>query len=142
MTDQKASIIDIASEESGSIIENELPTYRAISAIAILSVVCGGLAIFCFAHPFFYVFLDLGGRAGHLGPSQQSGVIPTCSRATVWPTPVSPWDCLRTRLGNVHDCAAFRPDPPGREIRQEVRGGPQITRRWAMCSGTIFTRNW
>ena len=36
-------------------IENELPTYRAISNLAIFSLVCGALAIFSFAHPFFYL---------------------------------------------------------------------------------------
>ena len=37
-------------------IENELPTYRAISPRAVLSLICGVLAIFSFANPFFYVF--------------------------------------------------------------------------------------
>jgi hypothetical protein len=54
-TDQKARIVT-GSEHAGSVIENELPTYRAISAIAIFSLVCGGLAVFCFADPIFYVF--------------------------------------------------------------------------------------
>jgi hypothetical protein len=55
-TDQKARGIGADSSRTVSVIENELPTYRAISALAILSVVCGGLAIFSFAHPIFYVF--------------------------------------------------------------------------------------
>jgi hypothetical protein len=55
-TDQKASVIDTVNEQAGSVIENELPTYRAISAIAILSMICGGLAIFTFADPIFYAF--------------------------------------------------------------------------------------
>jgi len=55
-TDQKASIIDTDNERAGSAIENELPTYRAISANAILSLVCGGLAVFTFADPIFYLF--------------------------------------------------------------------------------------
>jgi Domain of unknown function (DUF4190) len=38
-----------------SAIENELPAYRAISAQAIFSTVCGAVAIFTFAHPFFYL---------------------------------------------------------------------------------------
>jgi len=55
-TDQKASVIDTDSAQAGSVIENELPTYRAISAIAVFSLVCGGLAVFTFADPVFYVF--------------------------------------------------------------------------------------
>src|SRR5262245_43869825 len=55
-TDQKARSIDSSIETIGSVIENELPTYRAISAIAILSVVCGGLSVFAFADPIFYTF--------------------------------------------------------------------------------------
>jgi hypothetical protein len=34
-------------------IENEIPTYRAISAQAVLALMCGVLAIFSFAHPAF-----------------------------------------------------------------------------------------
>ena len=54
-TDQKASTLNIDSESPDSPIENELPTYRAISARAIFSLVFGAVAIFCFAHPLFYV---------------------------------------------------------------------------------------
>ena len=53
-TDQKASTLSIDTEPADSPIENELPTYRAISSRAIFSVVFGALAIFCFAHPVFY----------------------------------------------------------------------------------------
>jgi hypothetical protein len=38
-----------------SAIENEIPTYRAISALAVLSLVCGILAVLSFAHPFFLI---------------------------------------------------------------------------------------
>jgi len=55
-TDQQASIIDTDDARTGSVIENELPTYRAISAIAIFRLVCGGLAVCPFADPIFYVF--------------------------------------------------------------------------------------
>ena len=55
-TDQKASALDTSIEPVDSPIENELPTYRAISARAVLSVICGGLAICSFADPSFYVF--------------------------------------------------------------------------------------
>ena len=54
-TDQKTSTLSIDPELPDSVIENELPTYRAISVRAIFSVVCGAVAIFTFAHPFFYV---------------------------------------------------------------------------------------
>lgn len=53
-TDQKASTLNIDTESPDSPIENELPTYRAISTRAIFSLVFGALAIFCFAHPIFY----------------------------------------------------------------------------------------
>jgi hypothetical protein len=55
-TDQKTGTIDIEKDQAGSAIENELPTYRAISTRAVLSLICGGLAVCSFAHPFFYVF--------------------------------------------------------------------------------------
>ena len=54
-TDQKTSTLSIDPELSGSVIENELPAYRAISVRAIFSLVFGAIAIFTFAHPFFYV---------------------------------------------------------------------------------------
>ncbi len=54
-TDQKTSTLGIDAEPPGSVIENELPTYRAISNLAIFSLVCGALAIFTWAHPFFYL---------------------------------------------------------------------------------------
>jgi hypothetical protein len=65
-TDQKAGTIAIENERASSIIENELPTYRAISAIAILSVVCGGLAVFSFAHPVFFALAILAVGSGIL----------------------------------------------------------------------------
>ena len=54
-TDQKTSTLSIDPELTGSVIENELPAYRAISVRAIFSVVFGAIAIFTFAHPFFYL---------------------------------------------------------------------------------------
>jgi hypothetical protein len=42
--------------ESVSAIENEFPTYRAISPQAVLSLVLGVVSIFCFMHWFFLVF--------------------------------------------------------------------------------------
>jgi len=41
-------------ETLDSPIENELPTYRAISTRAIFSLVFGALSVFVVAHPFFY----------------------------------------------------------------------------------------
>jgi hypothetical protein len=41
------------------VIENEIPTYRAVSSRAIFAVICGLLAAFSFAHPFFYLFAAL-----------------------------------------------------------------------------------
>jgi len=54
-TDQKASTVSIDPDLPDSAIENELPAYRAISVRAIFSVVCGAIAIFTFAHSFFYL---------------------------------------------------------------------------------------
>ena len=54
-TDQKTSTLSTDPELPDSVIENELPAYRAISVRAIFSVVCGAIAIFTFAHPFFYL---------------------------------------------------------------------------------------
>jgi hypothetical protein len=54
-TDYKTSKVETEPAES-SAIENELPTYRAISSRAVLSILCGVLALFSLAHPFFYVF--------------------------------------------------------------------------------------
>jgi hypothetical protein len=53
-TDQKVSAPNIDPESPDSPIENELPTYRAISIRAIFSLLLGATAIFCFAHPVFY----------------------------------------------------------------------------------------
>lgn len=41
------------------VIENEIPTYRAVSTRAIFAVLCGMMAVFSFAHPFFYLFAVL-----------------------------------------------------------------------------------
>ena len=58
-TDQNTSLIDAERDQIGSVIENELPAYRAISKYAVFSVVFGFLAVFSFAHWFFYVFAIL-----------------------------------------------------------------------------------
>ena len=54
-TDQKTNTLGIEPGLPGSVIENELPTYRAISNLAIFSMVAGLLSIFSWAHPFFYL---------------------------------------------------------------------------------------
>ena len=57
-TDQKTS--DILTEPAvASPIENELPTYRAVSTQAIFSLVCGILALFSVASSYFYLFAIL-----------------------------------------------------------------------------------
>jgi hypothetical protein len=58
-TDQKSRLIDDRTASVPSAIENELPTYRAISRSAIFSLVFGALASFSFAHLFFLVFAVL-----------------------------------------------------------------------------------
>jgi hypothetical protein len=55
-SDQNTSIIDPELDQVDAVIPNQLPAYRAISAQAVLSVFFGILAIFSFAHSFFYVF--------------------------------------------------------------------------------------
>lgn len=57
-TDHKISDV-LAEPSAGPAIENELPTYRAISSRAVFSLICGILALFSLAHPFFYVFAVL-----------------------------------------------------------------------------------
>jgi Domain of unknown function (DUF4190) len=52
--DQKVPALTTDTESPDSPIENELPTYRAISTRAVFSLVFGAMAIFCFAHPVFY----------------------------------------------------------------------------------------
>ena len=57
-TDHKTT--DIMTElPPGSPIENELPTYRAISTRAVLSLLCGILTLLSVAHPYFFVFAVL-----------------------------------------------------------------------------------
>jgi Domain of unknown function (DUF4190) len=65
-TEQKISTLDIEQEAGDSVIPNELPTYRAISTLAIFSVVCGVVASFTFAHWFFYVAAVLAVVLGFL----------------------------------------------------------------------------
>ncbi len=57
-TDHKTSSL-LSEPSADSVIENELPTYRAISSRAVLSVLCGVMALLSMAHPFFYVFAVL-----------------------------------------------------------------------------------
>ncbi len=63
-TDQKTSLIDAESDQIGSVIENELPAYRAISRLAVCALIFGFLALFSFAHWFFYVFAILAIAVG------------------------------------------------------------------------------
>ena len=58
-TDQKTSLIDAEHDEAGTVIENEIPTYRAISGRAVFCVVCGVLSVLSFAHWVFYAFAIL-----------------------------------------------------------------------------------
>ena len=52
-TDQTSGLILDQSAEAPPAIENEIPTYRAISSRAVFSLICGVLASFCFANLFF-----------------------------------------------------------------------------------------
>jgi hypothetical protein len=53
-TDQKMSAIDTEQDAAEAVIENEIPTYRAISGRAVACLVCGVLSVLCFAHWVFY----------------------------------------------------------------------------------------
>jgi Domain of unknown function (DUF4190) len=55
-SNQNTSTIDPELDQGDPVIPNQLPAYRAISAQAVFSVFFGILAIFSFAHWFFYVF--------------------------------------------------------------------------------------
>lgn len=68
-TDQTAPLTAEAAPPRSSAIENELPTYRAISNRAIFSVICGALAAFSFAELWFLAFAVLAivlGISAHL----------------------------------------------------------------------------
>ncbi len=53
-TDQKSS--DLLPETTqNSVIENELPSYRAVSSLAVFSLVFGVLGLFSIASPYFYL---------------------------------------------------------------------------------------
>jgi hypothetical protein len=58
-TDQTGQLIAEEAPPQPSAIENELPSYRAISTRAVFSVICGALAIFSFADLTFLVFAVL-----------------------------------------------------------------------------------
>ncbi len=58
-TDQTGPLIAEEAPTKSSPIENELPSYRAISTLAVFSVLCGALAIFSFADLNFLAFAVL-----------------------------------------------------------------------------------
>jgi hypothetical protein len=55
-SDQTTSTIDPELDQGDPVIPNQLPAYRAISPLAVISVFLGIFSVFSFAHPFFYVF--------------------------------------------------------------------------------------
>lgn len=57
--DQETSPATTDLNPNSSVIENEIPTYRAVSTRAIFAVLCGLMAVFSFAHPMFYLFAVL-----------------------------------------------------------------------------------
>jgi hypothetical protein len=58
VTDRKSSN-SVSELPLGSAIENELPTYRAISPWSVTSLLCGFMSLFSIAHPVFYIFAIL-----------------------------------------------------------------------------------
>jgi hypothetical protein len=55
-TDQTGPLLAEEAPPKPSPIENELPTYRAISSRAVFSVLCGAMAVFSFAELIFLIF--------------------------------------------------------------------------------------
>ena len=69
-TDQKRELFADDAELAPSAIENEIPSYRAISRYAVFSLICGIIASFSFASLFFLVFSVAAvilGILAHLG---------------------------------------------------------------------------
>ena len=77
-TDQKTSTLNIDPESPDSAIENELPTYRAISTRAIFSLVCGAMAIFCLRSSHFLRGCRSWRSFWVSSPIERFGSIPTC----------------------------------------------------------------
>jgi hypothetical protein len=65
-TDQTGPLIAEEAPPKPSPIENQLPTYRAISSRAVLSVLCGALAVFSFANLTFLIFAVLAMAIGFM----------------------------------------------------------------------------
>jgi hypothetical protein len=63
-TDQKAPLIAEEAPLKPSPIENELPSYRAISRSAVVSVLCGAMAVFSFANLSFLLFAGVAVALG------------------------------------------------------------------------------
>jgi hypothetical protein len=77
-TDQKRPLFADEADLPSSAIENEIPSYRAISQYAIFSVLFGILASFSFASLFFLVFSVLAvilGILAHLGIKQYPEIL-------------------------------------------------------------------
>ena len=77
-TDQKTSTMSIDPELPGSVIENELPTYRAISISPSSAWFAARWPSSACAHPLFYLAAILAIVLGIVGPSNDSAHFPTC----------------------------------------------------------------
>ena len=100
-TDQKISVVDAEDESAGGVIENELPTYRAISKTAVFSLLFGILALFSFTHWFFYVFAILAivtGIAANVSIKRYSDIITGSGLAQAGAASLM---CQRLRSRNV-----------------------------------------
>lgn len=58
-TEQQTHTVAAGTELGESPIENEIPTYRAISRLAVASMACGFMSLFSFAGSAFYLFSAL-----------------------------------------------------------------------------------
>ena len=122
--DQKTSVSDTERDEAGAVIENEIPTYRAISGRAIFCLVCGVLSVFSFAHPIFYVFSVLAVGMGIWAPLDNSVLARHADGPRSGEHGHRPGDSLWRGLLDDHNGAVLRARPAGDALRKEVRQGP------------------
>ena len=126
--DQKTSLIDTEHEDAGAVIENEIPTYRAISGRAVFCLVCGVLSVFSFAHPVFYAFSILAVGLGIWAHRTIRRLPDMLTGQGLASTGIGLGHSLRWRRLDDHDGAVLRAHPAGPAVRGQVRQGSRIGR--------------
>ena len=137
-TDQKISTIDTEPVASGPVIENEIPTYRAISARAIFSVAFGVLSACTLAHPFFYVFAILAigfGIWAHLKIQQFPDMLTGQGLANVG---IGLGLVFGLASGTFSTVQYFVQVQTGESVRHEVCRCPRTRPTRVKCSGTTL----